>query len=216
MKIVSLIFGLLASASAIELTDQNWTAETAGRTVFVKYLAPWWGHCKTMKPDWDKLIDSFKDDPAALVADVDCTAGGETLCKQHGVTGYPTLKYGDPSDLQDYKGARTYDALKTFADANLVPLCSVENVDLCDEEKQGQIKSYQSMDADALAAAIAAEEKKLTDIEEYFKKSVANLQSQYEKLQKESKDTADAVVASGLGLMKSVTAQKSAVGNDEL
>merc|ERR1712232_360522 len=47
----------------------------------------------------------------ALVADVDCTAAGQELCSANGVQGYPTLKYGDPSDLQDYKGGRDFGSL---------------------------------------------------------------------------------------------------------
>jgi hypothetical protein len=31
----------LAVANAIELTPDNWDAETAGKTVFIKFLAPW-------------------------------------------------------------------------------------------------------------------------------------------------------------------------------
>jgi hypothetical protein len=33
--------GLLSPASAIELTPDNWDAETSGKTVFIKFLAPW-------------------------------------------------------------------------------------------------------------------------------------------------------------------------------
>ena len=40
-----------------------------------------------MKPDWDKLMDAFKDNPTQLVADVDCTAEGEPLCETHGIQG---------------------------------------------------------------------------------------------------------------------------------
>jgi len=32
---------LLATASALELTDDNYSAETAGKTVFIKFQAPW-------------------------------------------------------------------------------------------------------------------------------------------------------------------------------
>jgi hypothetical protein len=42
MKTVSVLFlGLAAAANAIELTPDNWDAETAGKTVFIKFLAPW-------------------------------------------------------------------------------------------------------------------------------------------------------------------------------
>jgi len=42
MKVGLFLFGLLAgAASAIELTPDNWDAETGGKTVFIKFLAPW-------------------------------------------------------------------------------------------------------------------------------------------------------------------------------
>ena len=56
-----------------------------------------------MKPDWDKLMEEFADSATQLVADVDCTAEGKPLCDAHGVKGFPTIKWGDPSDLQDYQ-----------------------------------------------------------------------------------------------------------------
>ena len=69
-----------------------------------------------MKPAWDKLMDAFADSKTALVADVDCTAAGKPLCDSNGVKGFPTIKYGDPSDLQDYKGGRDLKSLKKHAE----------------------------------------------------------------------------------------------------
>jgi hypothetical protein len=40
MKLVALAL-TLAVCSATELTPDNWDTETAGKTVFVKFLAPW-------------------------------------------------------------------------------------------------------------------------------------------------------------------------------
>lgn len=77
------------------------------------------GHCKALKPDWDKLMAEFEGSATQLVADVDCTTEGQPLCDENGVQGFPTLKWGDPSDLQDYQGGRSYDDLKKFADENL-------------------------------------------------------------------------------------------------
>merc|ERR1712039_628745 len=88
----------------------------------------------SLKPDWDKLMEEFKDSPTSLVADVDCTAGGKDLCDKNGVKGYPTIKYGDVSDLQDYQGGRSFDDLKKFAEENLGPSCGPTNLDLCSAE----------------------------------------------------------------------------------
>ena len=73
-----------------------------------------------MKPAWDKLMDAFKDSNTALVGDVDCTAAGKPLCDSNGVRGFPTIKYGDPADLQDYNGGRDFDALKKFVESTLL------------------------------------------------------------------------------------------------
>lgn len=89
-----------------------------------------------MKPAWDKLIKAYEGSKTALIADVDCTAAGKELCETHGVEGFPTIKWGDPSSLEDYDGGRDFNGLKKFADENLKPLCSPANIDLCDEEKK--------------------------------------------------------------------------------
>jgi len=168
-----------------------------------------------MKPDWDKLIGDFAGSATQLVADVDCTADGKPLCDQVGVRGYPTIKWGDPADLQDYQGGRTYDELKKFADENLKPMCSPKNLDLCDDDKKAEITKFQSMSDADLDAAIAAEEKKLEDAESEFKAEVQKLQDRYSQLSTEKDEKIAAVKNSGLGLMKAVKNSKPA-GNDEL
>ena len=146
----------------------------------------------------------FADSPSALVADVDCTTEGKALCDENGVRGFPTLKWGDPSDLQDYQGGRTLDDLKKFASENLVPACSVKNIDLCDETKKAQIEKFMAIDTAELSALVEAEEKKIVDAEESFKADVAELQTRYTKLNEDKDKTIADVKGGGLGLMKSV------------
>jgi len=102
-----------------------------------------------MKPDWDKLMDEFKGSPSALVADVDCTTEGKELCETHGVRGYPTIKHGDPDELQDYNGGRSYDDFKKFADS-LGPQCGPANLDLCSDEVKVKIEGFMKMSAGKL------------------------------------------------------------------
>jgi len=204
-------------AAAIELTPDNFDDATAGKVVFIKMFAPWCGHCKKMKPDWDKLMEEYKDSETQLIADADCTAEAKPICDSNGVRGFPTLKYGDPNDLQDYQGARSYDALKKFIDTELKPTCSPNNLDLCDDDKKKEIESLMGLDDAALEAKIAEEEKKIEEAEVTFKAGVEKLQAEYQKLMTEKEETEAAVKAAGLGLMKSVRVAKSkASGSDEL
>jgi len=100
-------------------------------------------------------MDEFKDSPKALVADVDCTAGGKELCEKNDVRGYPSIKYGDPGDLKDYQGGRSFEDLKKFADENLGPTCGPgENLELCDEATKESINKYVTMSAGKLEGKI--------------------------------------------------------------
>lgn len=68
------------------------------------------------------------------------------MCEKHGVRGYPTIKYGDPGEMKDYSGGRSYDDLKKFAEESLGPTCGPgENIGLCDAETQKRIEGYMKM-----------------------------------------------------------------------
>jgi len=167
-----------------------------------------------MKPAWDKLMDAFKDSKTALVGDVDCTAAGKPLCDSNGVRGFPTIKYGDPADLQDYQGGRDFDALKAHADTNLGPSCGPANLDLCSDDQKAEIEKVMAMSDADIEAKIAEAEKALEDAETTFKDSVEKLQKTYESLQKAKDDTIAEVKASGLSVLKQVKASKGS--KDEL
>mmetsp|Transcript_43252 Transcript_43252/g.86804 ORF Transcript_43252/g.86804 Transcript_43252/m.86804 type:complete len:169 (-) Transcript_43252:259-765(-) len=168
-----------------------------------------------MKPAWDKLMKEFDGHATILVGDSDCTAAGKELCGEVGVKGYPTIKYGDPAALEDYKGGRDFDALKKFTEG-LKPSCSPANIDLCDDEKKAEIKVFQDMDPKDLDAKIKEKEKLIQNAEETFKSEVEKLQAAYKKLQEDKDKTLADVKDSGLGLMKAVKAAASSSKKSEL
>jgi len=163
-----------------------------------------------MKPAWDKLIEEFKDSKTALIADVDCTAAGKDLCSDIGVRGYPTIKHGDPNNLEDYKGGRDFDSLKKFAEENLGPTCGPANLDLCDDEKKATIEKFSKMSASELEAAIKEKDDASEKLETDFKEFVEGLQKQYTEASEKKEKDVEAVKASGLGLMKAVAAHSKA------
>jgi protein disulfide-isomerase-like protein len=224
--VASLVLSLLASSptttvvNALELTADNWDAETAGKTVFVKFFAPWCGHCKKLKPDWDKLMaefDGVKSGPQ-LVADVDCTTdGGKILCDANGVRGYPTLKYGDPSALEDYQGGRDLETLKAFATKELKPMCSPNNIDLCDAEKKAEIEKFLALSDEDLDKMIQDKEQEQEKVEADFKDIVGELQKTYQEAMAKKDEALAAIKDSGLGMMKAVKgSKKSSSKKDEL
>lgn len=158
-----------------------------------------------MVPVWTKLMDEYAGDPLKLVADCDCTAECKPICDANGVKGFPTLKYGDPSALEDYKGGREYEALKKHVDTKLVASCSPANIDLCDDEKKAEIAKFQAMPVTELQGLIDAKSTELEAAEKEFKAGVEKLQATYEQLQKDKEAKTEAITASGLGLMKSVS-----------
>jgi len=90
-------------------------------------------------------MEEFADSPSALVGDVDCTTEGKALCDKNGVRGYPTIKYGDPTDLQDYNGGRSFEDLKKFAEESLGPQCGPGNLDLCDADVKAKLETFMKM-----------------------------------------------------------------------
>merc|ERR1712159_178395 len=198
MKLAILALALVAAANAIGLNPDNFDEVTSGKSVFIKFLAPWGGHCKSMKPAWDQLMEEFKDSKTAVVADVDCTVH-QDLCGKHGVQGYPTIKYGDPNNLEDYQGGRSFEDLQTFAK---------DNLGLCDAEQKKSVEEAMALSAEDLDKKIAEGEKKMEDAESTFKSEVEKLQAKYESLQKEKDETIAAVKKGGLGMLKSVKASK--------
>mmetsp|Transcript_16339 Transcript_16339/g.36052 ORF Transcript_16339/g.36052 Transcript_16339/m.36052 type:complete len:170 (-) Transcript_16339:194-703(-) len=169
-----------------------------------------------MKPDWDKLMQEFEGSTGALIADVDCTAGGQSLCEKVGVSGYPTIKWGDPSALEDYEGGRDLSSLQSFAAENLKPMCSPSNIDLCDDEKKKQIEELMATPDDELETKIKEKEDLMASTEKKFKKRVEKLQSKYQEFQTEKDNTLADIKKSGLGLMKAVKAAKAKKGGEEL
>lgn len=169
-----------------------------------------------MKPDWDKLIAEYTGHATGLVADVDCTADGKSLCEKVGVRGYPTIKWGDPNSLEDYEGGRDLDALKKFAAENLKPQCSPANIDLCDDEKKKRIEELMAKPDADLEKDIKEKEGAMAKAEAKLKKRVEKLQKKYEEYNKEKDDAIAEIKASGLGLMKAVKAAKAAKAKEEL
>ncbi|GJJ07807.1 hypothetical protein Clacol_002012 [Clathrus columnatus] len=95
--------------------------------IFVKFFAPWCGHCKKLAPIWNQFALEMKG--RVTVAEVNCDEQ-KALCKMQGIKGYPTIFFYQHGRTTEFSGGRKLEALKSFADAALAPpLSSVSHLE---------------------------------------------------------------------------------------
>lgn len=157
--------------SPVELTEANFnaTALHGGKNAFVKFHAPWCGHCRSMKDAWDKLGEVHKDSKSVLIGDVDCTTDdGQQLCKSKGASSFPTIMYytrdtgegGSP-----YMFGRQFDDLDRFVRSDLVQFtwCSAKTKKNCNDDQV----AYLSEQEIKTGVEWSAELKRLSDVKKY-------------------------------------------------
>eukprot|EP00056_Hartaetosiga_gracilis_P010512 m.155789 g.155789 ORF g.155789 m.155789 type:complete len:356 (-) comp13329_c0_seq1:3468-4535(-) len=106
----------VSANSVLVLDPDNFDDIVNGdRFVFVKFFAPWCGHCKSMAPAYEELAEAFSHVGDVVIAEVDADKHRD-LGKRFGVSGFPTLKYFEKgsSEPSDYSGGRTAEDLLTF------------------------------------------------------------------------------------------------------
>ncbi len=90
--------------------------ESDSESVFAMVYAPWCGHCKTAKPEFEKLMQSYKGPTKMMMINGD---ENKEMTQKMGVKGFPTLRYypnGLSENYEEYNGERTADAMEKFVE----------------------------------------------------------------------------------------------------
>eukprot|EP00277_Geminigera_cryophila_P011408 CAMPEP_0179452280 /NCGR_PEP_ID=MMETSP0799-20121207/36177_1 /TAXON_ID=46947 /ORGANISM="Geminigera cryophila, Strain CCMP2564" /LENGTH=238 /DNA_ID=CAMNT_0021248067 /DNA_START=971 /DNA_END=1688 /DNA_ORIENTATION=+ len=100
-------------SDVVVLDTDNFDRMTKEGVWFIKFYAPWCGHCKRMAPIWEQLAKRLLE-TGIRVGKVDAdgeTEIGERFTIQH----YPTLKIFEGGKATDYKGGTDMDSMHKFA-----------------------------------------------------------------------------------------------------
>uniref|UniRef100_A0A6T6DKH9 Thioredoxin domain-containing protein n=1 Tax=Craspedostauros australis TaxID=1486917 RepID=A0A6T6DKH9_9STRA len=173
-----------ASAGLVVLTNENYETATYGKSVFMKFYAPWCSHCREMADSWIQLAEDYEGHDVALIAEIDCTSdGGQVLCEDFEVQSFPTLLYGDPMSPETYDGKRDYDAMAEFAKNNInTRICSYFMKLNCNDEELELLDKLDAMSEDDLEGMAVKVETDVKEAEAAFDDQVGKLQVQYDEL----------------------------------
>lgn len=164
-SVVSLaIASTLVHADVLEIGDTDFDHEIESHeTVLVMFYAPWCGHCKRMKPEFEKAsTDLRNNDPPVHLAKVDCTEAGKETCSRFGVSGYPTLKIFKQGELSnDYNGPREANGIVKYMKSQVGPASKELNDDAA-------FKSFLEKASEVVVAGVFENEK---DLEIFLKTS---------------------------------------------
>ncbi|MCJ1380306.1 hypothetical protein MMC17_003409 [Xylographa soralifera] len=106
------IYSKGSSVLQVDAKSYDKLIKNSNKASIVEFYAPWCGHCKNLKPAYEKAAKSLEG--LANVAAVNCDdEDNKAFCGSMGIKGFPTLKTVRPTlkkgkSIQvDYNGART-------------------------------------------------------------------------------------------------------------
>jgi len=101
----------------LPLTTDTFSEALSKGPAFIKFYAPWCGHCKKLAPTWKQL--AWHMEGRITIAEVNCDEN-QPLCKSQGIQGYPTLIwFGQGEEVaarSEYSGGRKLEQLRVFVE----------------------------------------------------------------------------------------------------
>lgn len=113
-------WGVPEDHDVVVLTDANFDDFLASHEwVFVKYYAPWCGHCKTMAPAYSELaLENKYKENGIPIAKLEATVHKKVAEKMK-PQGFPTLRLYNRGFEIDYKGGRDKKDIQAFIDSKM-------------------------------------------------------------------------------------------------
>lgn len=120
--------------SQVTMTQDPW---------FIKFYAPWCGHCQALAPNWIQLAKEMKG--RLNIGEVNCDV--ETrLCKEVHLRGYPTILFFRGGERVEYQGLRGLGDIISYANKAIDLGDGVKDIDAAEfkelEEKEEVIFVY--------------------------------------------------------------------------
>jgi len=93
---------------------------------FIKFYAPWCHHCQALAPKWTQMARSMQK--KLNIGEVNCDKE-KALCKQLGISAYPSIYFYEDGNRAEYRGLRGLGDFIDFAEKGLDLTTGVQDVD---------------------------------------------------------------------------------------
>jgi protein disulfide-isomerase A1 len=152
MKYCLVLLALFCVAFSAESDVVDLTADSFGSVikdnefVLVEFYAPWCGHCKSLAPEYEKAATELKEKGSKIVlAKVDCTKE-ESLARDHGIQGFPTLKFFRNGNAIPFEGERKAASIVNWVELKSGPafkvLATAEEAEAHSTQKDVNVIAY--------------------------------------------------------------------------
>jgi thiol-disulfide isomerase/thioredoxin len=120
------LIGIAAWAVAdpvIGLTNENFDGLVNQGLWFIKFYAPWCGHCKKLAPDFVEVASQFG--PALKFGEVDCTVETDLCAKERfDVSRFPQMMFFRDGLPRPYNLGRSVTEMLSFGQRVIAPAVS--------------------------------------------------------------------------------------------
>lgn len=165
------------SSAVVSLIDKNFDkiAFDSSKTVIVAFTAQWCGHCKNLKPVFEKVSDIYRyDSDSIILAEVDTTgAGTSEISKLFNITSFPTiLVFPDEENITvpiKYPGGRS---VENFVEAINAVVGLDRNLDGTLGTAAGRVKKLDDISFQFALASLEDRKDLLKKLEGYVEEYV--------------------------------------------
>jgi len=128
-------------------TNFEQVAKDKSKDVFVKFYAPWCGHCKKIAPIWDQIGEKYKDKGDLVIAKMDST---KNEIDGVDIEGFPTIKMfkKETNEEVEYVGKKDLESMVKFIETGEQEEAEEEEEDYEEEDYDDDFGDDEDEDED--------------------------------------------------------------------